>query len=56
MLWVIGGAFLFLWLILKFIFSQTGYVHLLLIAGLSLLVVQFAAERRSRFGRSSPED
>jgi len=52
MLWVIGGALLLLWLVLKFILSHSGYVHLLLLAGLCILVVQFAAERRTRFGRS----
>jgi Flp pilus assembly protein TadB len=55
MLWVIGGALLFVWFVLKFLLAQTGYVHFLLIAGISLLVVQFAAARRTRFGRNSPD-
>lgn len=53
MLWVVGGALVFGWLILKFLLHQTGYVHLFLQAGLSMLVVQLAAERRTRIGRSS---
>jgi Flp pilus assembly protein TadB len=53
MLWVIGGGLVFVWLVLKFLLHQTGYVHLLLISGLCMLVVQLAAERRTRSGRSS---
>jgi hypothetical protein len=53
MLWVVGGGLFFLWLILKFLFHQSGYVHLILIGAICLLVVQFAADRRTRYGNSS---
>ena len=55
MLWIVGGALVFAWFILKFLFHQSGYVHLLLMAGISLFVVQFAAARRTRYQRSAAE-
>ena len=52
MLWVVGAALVVVWFILKFLFHQSGYVHLILVGGISLLVVQFAAERRTKYQRS----
>jgi Flp pilus assembly protein TadB len=53
MLWLVGGICVFVWLVLKFLFHQSGYVHLILVCGISLFVVQFAAERRTRYQRYS---
>ncbi len=55
MLWVVGVGLVLAWLILKFGLQQTGFVNLLLLSGLSLLVVQLAAERRNRFRRRSSD-
>jgi hypothetical protein len=55
MLWVVGIALIVLSLVLKFVFHQSGYVYMILIGGVSLLVVQFAAERRTRYQRHSSE-
>jgi hypothetical protein len=55
MLWVVGGALVVVWFILKFFFHQSGYVHFMLAGGISLLVVQFAAERRTKYQRSPRE-
>ena len=55
MLWVVGIALILVWLVLKFLFHQGAYVHMILIGAISLLVVQFAAERRTRYQRHSPE-
>jgi len=55
MLWVVGGALIVVWFFLKFLFHQTGYVHLILVGGISLLVIQFAAERRTKY-KGSPRE
>ncbi len=55
MLWVVGGGLVLVWFLLKFLLHQSGYVHFLLVVGISLLVVQFAAERRSRYQHSPTE-
>lgn len=55
MLWVIGGGMILIWLFLAFILSKSGYIHLLLILGISLLVIQFAAYRKTRYHRNLSE-
>ena len=55
MLWIVGIALILLWFVLKFFFHQNSYVHMILIGAISLLVVQFAAERRTRYQRNSSE-
>jgi ABC-type iron transport system FetAB permease component len=55
MLWVVGLALIVIWFVLKFILHHGGFVHMLLIGGISILVVQFAAERRTRYQRQSPQ-
>jgi len=53
--WIVGAALVLAWFILKFLFHQTGYVHLLLLGAIGLFVVQFAAERRTRYQRHPSE-
>ena len=55
MQWIVAAALVVVWFILKFLFHQTGYVHLLLICAIALFVVQFAAERRTRYQRYPSE-
>ena len=48
MLWLTGSLLLILWIITKFLLHKGGMVHLLLVAALSLFVIQFAQDRRTR--------
>ncbi len=47
MLWLIGSGLVLLWLVLQ-LFAPRGWVPMLLIAGITLLIVQTAAYRKSR--------
>ena len=49
MLWWIGSGLLVLWFVLKFIFHVRGWVHIMLLSGISVLVVQIAAYRKTRY-------
>jgi hypothetical protein len=48
MLWWIGSGLILLWLILL-IAQQRGWIHLLLLSGITVLIVQFAAYRKTRY-------
>ncbi len=52
-MWIAGVLLLALWFILKFVFHKAGFVHLLLILGITLLVIQFVAYRKARYQRNS---
>ncbi len=59
MLWWVGTAFLVAWLVLTFLMHKAGFVHILLLASISLLVVQLAAHRKTKLAnrqdsRNSP--
>lgn len=47
MLWWIGSGLILLWLILL-IAHQRGWIHLLLLSGITVLIVQIAAYRKTR--------
>ena len=47
MLWWIGSGLLVLWLILLIV-HPSGWIHLLLLSGVSVLVVQIAAYRKTK--------
>ena len=47
MLWWIGSGLLFLWLILLIV-HPSGWIHLLLLSGVSVLVIQIAAYRKTK--------
>ena len=48
MLWLIGSGLILLWLILL-VAGQRGWIHLLLLSGITVLIVQLAAYRKSRY-------
>jgi len=50
MLWLIGSVLVLLWLVLQF-FAPRGWVPMLLIAGITLLIIQTAAYRKTRSHR-----
>jgi hypothetical protein len=47
MLWWIGSGLLVAWLILLLV-HPSGWIHLLLLAGITVLVVQIAAHRKTK--------
>jgi hypothetical protein len=53
MLWILGTALIAIWFILKVILHRGGFSHILLLTGISLLIVQFAAYRRANYQKSS---
>ncbi len=52
-MWIVSGGLLFVWFILKFVLHKGGYVHILLIAAISVIVVQLLAYRNTRYHKTS---
>ena len=48
MLWIIGTAMLLAWAIATFGFHKSGLIHMLLLMAITVLVVQFAQDRRTK--------
>jgi len=38
-----------IWLLLKFVLHKGGYIHMILVAAISIAVVQLIAERKNRY-------
>jgi hypothetical protein len=53
MLWIIGVTLIAIWFVLRFILHKGGFSHILLLMGISLLIVQFAAYRRANYQKNS---
>jgi hypothetical protein len=51
-MWVISSLVLLVWFILKFLLHKGGYVHILLIASLSMFVVKVLADRKTRYHKN----
>ena len=56
MLWISGSLLLIIWFILKFLLHKSGMVHIVLLAALTLFVVQFAQDRRTKEYRRSVKE
>ncbi|MDQ3666169.1 MAG: hypothetical protein M3410_06155 [Acidobacteriota bacterium] len=54
MLWILGVALIAFWFVLKVILHKGGYSHILLLTGISLLIIQFAAYRRANYQKNPP--
>jgi hypothetical protein len=52
MLWIFGLALIACWFVLKVILHKGGFSHILLLAGISLLIIQFAAHRRANYQKN----
>jgi hypothetical protein len=52
MLWILGVAFIALWFVLKVFLHKGGFFHILLLGGISLLIIQFAAYRRANYQKT----
>jgi len=48
MLWITGSLFLIVWLIGKFLFHKGGMWHVILFAALTIFVIQFAQDWRTK--------
>lgn len=46
---VVSGLVLAAWFVLKFVLHKGGYVHILLLVGISILVVYITAYRNTRY-------
>ncbi len=55
-MWYLSGLLFVLWLILKFAFHKSGFVHILLLTAISLFVVQFTAYRKTRYQQKVTKD
>jgi hypothetical protein len=47
MLWWIGAGLIFLWVVLELL-APRGWIHLLLLSGICVLIVQIAAYRKTK--------
>ena len=52
MLWLVGAGILVVWFVLTFLLHKGGLIHILLLCGLSTLVVEFVAYRKTRYQRN----
>ncbi len=48
MLWLVGTGFLIAWFVVKFILGKGGFFHVLLMVALTLFVIQFVQDRRTK--------
>ncbi len=46
---IVSGLILAVWFVLKFVMGKGGYVHILLLLGISILVVYITAYRNTRY-------
>ncbi len=53
MLWIVGAGLIVTWFLLKVFLHKGGFIHILLLGGISLLIIEFAAYRKSRYRRIS---
>jgi len=53
MLWWIGSGFLVAWFVMRVVLHKHGMVHLLLITGITVLVVQIAAYRKTKYQKKN---
>ena len=54
-MWVVSGGLAVVWFVLKFVLHKGGYVHILLIAAISVLVVQLIASRNTHYHKTSAD-
>jgi len=50
MLWWIGSGLILLWLVMQ-LFAPRGWIPMLLLAGISVLIIQTAAYRKTKSHR-----
>ena len=55
MLWWLGSGLLAAWFVFYVILQRRGWVHLLLLSGISILFVQVMAYRKTRYQKKVSE-
>ena len=55
-MWLVSGSLLIVWFLLKFVLHKGGYVHILLLAAISVLVVQLLAYRKTQYHKDPSGD
>ena len=53
MLWITGSIAVVIWFILKFLLHKSGMVHVILMIAVSLFLIQFVQDRRTKAYRRS---
>ena len=53
MLWISGSLAIVIWFVLKFLLHKSGMVHVILMIAVSLFLVQFVQDRRTKAYRRS---
>ena len=55
MLWIVGSITALIWFVLKFLFHKGGMVHVVLMIAVSMFLIQFVQDRRTKaYERSLP--
>ena len=54
MLWIVGSILIVIWLIEKFLLHKGGMVHVVLMIAISMFLIQFVQDRRTKAYRRSP--
>ncbi len=52
-MWVVSAGLFVVWFILKVFLHKSGYIHVLLLAAISLFVIQFITYRKTRYQKLS---
>jgi len=52
-MWIAFTILMVLWILLKFVLGKGGYVHMIIVAAISIAVVQLIAERKNRYHKAS---
>ena len=52
-MWPAVALMLIVWLVLTFVMGKGGFIHILLLAALSVAIVQIFADRKTRYQRKS---
>jgi len=51
-MWIAFTILMVLWILLKFVLGKGGYVHMLVVAAISIAVVQLIAENKNRYHKA----
>jgi hypothetical protein len=52
-MWPVVAILLIVWGVLKFAMGKGGFIHILLVTALSIAIVQYLADRKTRYQRKS---
>jgi hypothetical protein len=48
MLWIVGSILIVIWIIEKFLLHKGGMIHVILMIAVSMFLIQFAQDRRTK--------